>query len=186
MSSCVDLLKGINPSCDALKKAGGVNKRIWICQKNQITAYTKDADGNLDSITLDTTNSITSKLKKFIGQTYKNSATYELQVGENVNTFNHSLAMVIYHSTHAERDTIEQLVNAEDLVAFIETNAGQIEVLGFELGIKASAGTGGTGVNLNDATSYTLTLSGQQRKLPQLMLVTDLAGTITYLDNLSA
>jgi hypothetical protein len=187
MSSCVDLIQGLNPSCEALNKAGGVNKRVWIGQLSQLTPatpYTDDVDGYITALSLITTSPV-QKLHKFIGKTYKNNGSYELQVGENVNTFNHSATLLLYHFTPEDRKAIEQLANADDLFVIFETEAGQVEVFGIEKGLNASAGSGGTGTNLNDTTAYTITVSGQQLNMPKLMKVTDLAGTITYLDGIS-
>jgi len=60
-------------------------------------------------------------------------------------------------------------------------------VFGIDLGLNASALSGGTGTLLNDKTSTTLTLSGEQTSMPKLFLNGGtLAASITYLDNISA
>lgn len=190
MATCVDLISGLDPSCDALSKVGGVKKRVWVtqlAQLNQSTPFSVDGDGYIDAITMALDpSSVAYKLKKFIGKKSKNAGTYELTIGENVNTYNTSFTLVLYHFTPEDREAIESLVNAEDVVVFAETEAGQIEVFGIEQGLMASAGTGGTGTLLNDNTAFSLTLSGEQKKLPYLFdSGTGLAGSISYLDGLS-
>lgn len=185
--ACIDLLSGINASCDALNKVGGVNKRVWIGQLSQVTSYDTDANGYIDTITMaDDASSNPYTLKKFVGKKTKNSGTYELTAGENVNTFNTSFNLEVFHFTPEDRTNLEALINADDVFVIAQTDAGQIEVFGIDEGLNASAGSGGTGVNLQDKTSFTLTLSGEQRKLPYLFLNGGtLAASITYLDGIS-
>jgi hypothetical protein len=94
--------------------------------------------------------------------------------------------LVLYHYTPADREAIENLVNADDLFALFETEAGQIELFGITQGLNASAGTGATGVLLQDNTAFSLTLSGEQLSMPKLFLNGGtLADSITYLDGIS-
>lgn len=186
MSSCVDLIQGLNPSCEALNKVGGVNKRVWIGQMSQLDeAIPFVVDTNTGYVTAlgFISTSPAQKLFRFIGKTYKNSGSYELQVGENANTYNHSVTLALYHFTPEDRKTIETLAKADDVFVIIETEAQQVEIFGFNKGLTASAGTGGTGTNLNDSTAYTLTLSGQQLTMPKLMFITSFAATVDYLND---
>lgn len=185
--ACVDLLNGITASCSALNKVGGANKRVWIGQLSQLASYTTDGDGYIDDVTMgQDASSVDYTLKKFVGKKNKNSVTYEVTAGENVNTYNTSLTIEVFHYTPEDREAIEALVNADDVFAFVQTDAGQIEAVGIDLGLNASAGSGGTGVNLQDKTSMTLTLSGEQMTLPKLFLTGGtLAASIAYLDAIS-
>lgn len=183
MASCIDLTAGLDPSCAALNKVGGVNKRVWIGQLSQLNSYATDINGYVSGITLATYET----LFKFIGKTYKNSGAYEGTIGENVNTFNQSVTLELYHSTPADREAIESLYNADDVFVFVETNAGQIELFGIEQGLNASALSGGTGTALQDKTSTTLTLSGEQTSMPKIFLNGGtLAASISYLNGISA
>jgi hypothetical protein len=185
--ACIDLLNGIAASCDALNKVGGVNKRLWIGQLSQVTGYTQDAHDFINTITMgQDASSNPYTLKQFTGKKNKNNGTYELTAGENVNTFNTSFNLEVFHYTPEDRANLEALINADDVFVIAQTDAGQIEVFGIDEGLNASAGSGGTGVNLQDKTSFTLTLSGEQRKLPYLFLNGGtLATSITYLDGIS-
>ena len=63
---------------------------------------------------------------------------------------------------------------------------GKIEIYGLDKGLEASALAGGTGVALQDDNGITLTLSGEQTKLPEFFLVGGaLATSVAYLDNIS-
>jgi hypothetical protein len=183
MASCVELIAGLDASCAALNKVGGVKKRVWITQLSQLSAtspYTVGANGYITAITMGTDGSGNDyTLKQFVGKKSKNSIALALTVGPNVNTHKTDFLLALYHFTPADRESIETLINCEDVVVFAETEAGQIEVLGIDQGLNASAGTGGVGVNLQDATEYMLTLSGEQRNLPYLFDTSDPATPVT-------
>lgn len=187
MADCITrIVDGLDPSCEALDKVGGVKKRVWIGNKDEITAYTQDGNSYVDAITLET--SPAASLYQFIGKTYKHNGGLTGEIGENTNIIVQALNLVLYYATPAEREAIEGLYKADDVVAFIETEAGQIEIWGLDRGLRASALAGGTGTALNDSTAITLTLTGQEDALPYVFRAgssTSLATSIAYLDALS-
>lgn len=188
-SICGDLINGVNPNCEALNKAGGINQRVWLTQKSQITGYSQDAvTKDIKAFAMDTASAIANTLKKFIGKKFKNNTAFPLVVGENVNTWNHTLAFAYYYSTSIELETLEQLGNADDVIAIVEGNDGKLMVYGVEFGLNASAGEGGSGTLLNDNTSFLITLSGEQTETPRYFNVSTgatLAQNIAYLDGIS-
>ena len=183
---CVTLLDSLDPTCSALKKLGGVNKRVYIGQLSQLSSYSQDpTTKDITTITMGACGSTAYMLKKFVGKKFKHNGTYEVVVGENVNTVNQSAILVLYHFTSRDKEKIEQLINAEDLFLIMENNAGQVEVWGIELGLNTSAGSGGTGALLNDPTAFTITLSGEQSTLSRIFNVgptSTLAQNLAYLD----
>lgn len=189
MPNCNDLLAGLDPACDALNKVGGVNKRVWIGLKSNITMST-DTAGYINSVSMGVVGSIAAKLFKFIGKRDKNNATWALTAGENINTFNHTAMLELFYSTPTQLLSIERLCNADDMVVFMQQNDDKIIVLGLDLGLNTSAGEGGTGVVLNDSTGYKVTLSGEQKIMPQYFSVNGATATIAqniaYLDALSS
>lgn len=186
-TQCNDLISGIDPTCDALNKVGGVNKRVWLGLKSNIS-YTIDSNGYVSAITMATVGSISAKLWKFSGKRDKNSFSFPLTAGENINTFNHTAVLQLYYSTPSELEALNQAANADDVVCFMQGNDDQIYILGLGKGLNASAGEGGSGVLLNDSTAYTLTLSGEQTEPPHIFRTVAGASISTltaYLDNLS-
>jgi hypothetical protein len=187
--NCIDLIRGVNPSCDAQNKVGGINKRVWIGQLNMLNAsasYTEDVNGYVNSLNLLSVASIPYTLKKFIGKKSKNSTTNEVVVGENTNTVNQSTILALYYSTPTEREAIEALINADDVFVAVQGQYGGIEIYGLDFGLNCTAGTGGLGALLNDNTAFVVTLSGEQLGLPKQFLVGGtLANTITYLEGIS-
>lgn len=188
-TNCNDLLAGMNPGCDGFNKVGGINKRVWIGKKDNIT-YTVDGNGYVNSVTMATIGSLSSKLYKFIGKRDKNSASWPMTAGDNVNTFNHTVMMELFYSNPTELLALEALSNSDDNIIFIQGNDDRIIALGLENGLNASAGEGGTGTLLNDSTAYKLTMTGESRYMPKYFSVNGtnatVAANIAYLDALSA
>lgn len=186
--SCNDLIRGLNPLCDALNKVGGANKRIYIGVKSQITGYSQLGNGDINSISMDNNGSVPFTLYKFTSKRDKNSGSFPLTIGENVNTFNHTVVTSLHHSTSTDLDTLEKLSNEDDVFAILQGNDGKLLVFGIDLGLNASAGEGGTGTVLNDSTAYKLTLSGEQMKAPRYFNVNasaTLAQNLAYLDSIA-
>ena len=77
------------------------------------------------------------------------------------------------------------MFDAQELVVFFENNNGKIEVYGLDKGLEGSALVGGTGTKLQDDTAVTITLTGDQNKLPYFFLYGgSLDTSIQYLDNI--
>lgn len=198
--ACTNLTRGLDPSCEALKKLGGVAKRVWVGQLSQLDSYEVEGSTlDIKSLTMALESPGDYTLKKFIGRKLKNSATSPIEVGENINVFNQTVNLVLYYKTSLELSAIEGLVNAEDLFVLLENMDGDIEVYGIDTegtgssddplgGLNASAGDGGTGTALNDSTAYTVTLSGQHRVIKRIFNISTsatLAQNIAYLDAIS-
>ncbi|GAI94906.1 unnamed protein product, partial [marine sediment metagenome] len=119
---------------------------------------------------------------------FTNSGAFPLTVGPNVNTFNHTVALLFFYSSSNELISLQELANADDLVAIVEGNDGKIQVYGATLGMNASAGEGGTGTLLQDEGGYLITLSGEQIETPRYFNTAtgaSLATNIAYLDGIS-
>jgi len=169
MATCTTrLTSGLDPSCEALDKIGGVNKTVYFGNLDDLT-FTTNAAGYINSVTLST--SPAGYLWKFIGKTMKNNSTAELQVGENTNTWKQAAILKLYYYFPDERAAIEALVTADDLVAFIQTESGLFEVYGWTKGIRAESATGANGILIQDDTSMTITISGEEVALPKVLQV---------------
>jgi hypothetical protein len=186
-TDCIDTLRSIGATCASVNQVGGVNKRLWITQLGQIASYTYDADGYVNTISMGTDNSSDSyKLITVTGKKFTHNGTLEGVVGNNVNLIKHNAIVKIYTDTPAQRDAVTALFKGQELVVFFENENGKIEIYGLDKGLEASALAGGTGVALQDDNGITLTLSGEQTKLPEFFLVGGaLATSVAYLDNIS-
>ena len=189
MSGCNDILLGSNPSCAAIKKPGGVKKRIWIGLKSEISGYTRNGGtDDIETISMAMNGSIPYTLKKFISKRDKINVQFPAVIGENVVTYNHQVSTPVFYSTTQELNNLEVLMSSEEVFVIVEGNDEKLMVLGIKEGMKASAGEGGLGVLVNDNTAYNITLAGEQTELPKYFNISTsatLAQNIAYLDAIS-
>lgn len=187
MADCVDLLRSIGASCAALEQVGGVNKRVWLTQLSQIDSSTKDANGYVNTIAMGNDGSAGYKLVTITGKKFTHNGSIEGVIGANVNLVSHTAVLKLFTETPTQRANVLTMFKAHELVVFFETESGNIEIYGFDKGMEASALAGGTGTALQDDTSITLTLKGEQTTLPDYFLADGtLATSIAYLDAISA
>jgi hypothetical protein len=165
MAGCSNSLTTLDPSCAALKKKGGFDKRIWVGSIADLDSVTYGTDQEVTAFTF----AAAKGFKTISGKRLKNGAETTLEAGENVNMRTQNLNVVLYAQSAAERASVEVLWDSDDVFAVAESNAGTIEVYGINkgsnsqfdnFGLKASAGTWNDGVALNDDTGIPTTLSG--------------------------
>lgn len=167
MATCTTkITAGLDPSCEALDKIGGVNKAMYFGNLDELT-FTTNVAGYIDSVAL--TASPAAFLYKFVGKSKKHNATFELNVGENTNTWKQTVIAKLYFYFPSERVAIEALTTADDLVAFIQTESGLFEVFGYMKGIRVESATGANGIMIQDDTSLTVTISGEEVSLPKVL-----------------
>lgn len=186
MSSCNALTRTINPSCEALKKPGGVGKRVLFGLLDDLTNVTFAADGT--NRILSFTFAATKGFIALTGKRDKHNGTMALEVAENKTLRNQTVNVVIFYKTPQELKAIEDLIDAEGVFAVFETNAGTFEAWGVNksaafdnYGLKAASIDGGTGTIQTDNASYALALSGLHENLELIYQTTDVSGTITGL-----
>lgn len=169
--SCVSLALGVQASCVATKKPGGLDKRVYLGLVSDLASVTFGADNSFTAFTFKDGKG----LVQYISKKDKNSATSALEVGENQNLRNHSVNLVVYWETAAQLKTLDDLLDTEGIFVIVETNYGTLEAFGLNkgsnfdnFGLKATANDGTSGVVLNDPTAFNLVLSGQHTNLQLL------------------
>lgn len=186
MAGCNTLTLSINPSCEALKKAGGVGKRVLFGLLEDLSAVEFAADGS--NRILSFTFAATKGFISLVGKREKHNGTMALEVAENKTLRNHTTNVVIFYKTPEELKAIEDIIDAEGLFVVFETNAAQFEAWGVNksaafqnYGLKAASIDGGTGTIQTDNASYALALSGLHENLELIYQTTDVSGSITGL-----
>jgi len=192
MSFCTDLTANLAPTCAAIKKSGGIDKRMWLGKLSDVTAFTAGTGNQITAITF-------ASMKGLItmtGKMEKNSFTAAGNVGENYTLRTHSVNFVAYYLTPADLAAIDDLIDQEQVFICYETNSGVIEMAGVNLsdnydnfGLNVSAIDGGSGVAKLDASQLALTFTGDQENLQLVFNDTaagapGLAADIAYLDAL--
>lgn len=166
--ACNELTRGINPNCEATRKPGGLNKRLYI---GLLT--------DLDAITFGTGNLVTGftfkagkGFVKVIGKREKHNSTMALEVGDNFSLRNHGINAVIYYNTPLELEALDAIIDVESAFVIAETNAGELECWGvnkganfLNFGLKPSAVEGGSGTAITDSNIYTLSFAGNHENL---------------------
>jgi hypothetical protein len=164
---CSNSLAALDPSCAALKKKGGFDKRFYVGSIADLTAVT--ITSGIQEVTAFTF-AATTGFKKIIGKRLKHGASTTLEAGEVVNMRVQNFNAVLYAQSALERQAIEELADAEDIFIVAESNSGTFEVFGINngsngqfdnFGMKATAGEWKHGVLLNDDTSVSMTFSGE-------------------------
>jgi len=193
--SCNTVTLGIDPACAATNKKGGLNKRIYITDKANVTAYT--IDGTSKKIT-GITMTVSTYLYKFVSKdNMRNSYKASLVPGENANMWNHILDAVLYADTQLEYNAINALCNANEVLAIVQRNSGEFMILGLDTelgnpsepegGMKAASAEITSGIQINDDTSIKVSLSGQISHPPvRCFFAATQTLEIAYLDALLA
>jgi len=167
MSCVTSLSTGLAGTCEAVKKAGGVNRSIYAGSVKDLSGITYDAThGGIDGLTFTTG----KQLVKLTGRMEKNTASEPITAeGEgNVNIFVHTVQPVLYHATQAERNAIEELFALDQAFFIVPMRSGQIVVYGLskedhpfsDFGLKLAEGDDAVGIQLNDQNAQTATFSG--------------------------
>jgi hypothetical protein len=168
MAGCNVLTKGINPNCEATRKPGGLNKRVYVGLLSDLASVTFGTGNIVSALSFNDD----AGLVKFIGKREKHNTAMTLEVGENFNLRNHAVNLVAYYNTSAELEALDQLIDVEGAFMIAETNSGEIEVWGMNIGsnfanfgLKASAIEGGSGTAIVDSNIYTLSMTGNHENL---------------------
>jgi hypothetical protein len=186
MAECLSSLEaGVQASCNAIKKVGGLDKRIYLGAIGDLSAVGLGAGNSVESFTFKPDKGFV----KMIGRKEKNSAGSDIEVGENVNLRNQNVNLAVYYETAADLAAIDAIIDNEGMFAVVETNPGSLEVFGINkvnfdsYGLKVSANPGASGLLLNDSTAFAMVLSGGFTNLQlQYKPATALATNITALD----
>lgn len=168
MPACNELTRGINPNCEATRKSGGLNKRLYIALLSDLTAITFGAGNLVTALTFEATKGFV----KFIGKREKHNSTMALEVGDNFNLRTHGINAVAYYNTPEELQALDTLIDVEGAFIIAETNAGELEAYGVNIGsnflnfgLKVSGIEGGSGTAITDSNIYTLSMSGNHENL---------------------
>jgi len=186
MACVTSLTTGLDGTCEAVKKVGGVNKSIYAGSIKDLTSVTYGTDGDITGLTFDSN----KVLVKFTGRIGKNTASEPITAeGEgNVNIYTHTVQPILYHATQAERTAIEELFALDQAFFIVPMRSGQIVCYGIsndvntlqDFGLKLSEGDDAVGLALNDQNAQTATFAGEM--LHKAILFDE---SSSYADNIS-
>lgn len=188
-STCAKLNTDFAPTCDSIKRVGGMGSFMYVCNLKDIASYTVDATSkDIETIVMEST----TTLYKIEGRKAKNSGSIELQKGDSINTWMQKLNVVFYSHTSLLNTKIETFAEAEDLVFFVPDAGGYITVWGLDVnsgsisdpfgGLTAESGLMETGTEINGRKPMAITFSGELRNTERYF---NIDTTPTYTANIA-
>lgn len=187
MSTNCPIATAILPdNCETV--AGGTPDFLYITNKSQLTSFTATDDA-ISALTMAQYGS----LFKFYGRKNGNTFGEELANDGNGNrVITQTIEIRVQRKDILNRVAIDELIKADDLIAFIPTNEKHIEVFGiFDItdtnlvitkGGEVTGMTRATGQLVSDNAEYTITLTAVVKQASMLFLDTDFADSIDTLD----
>lgn len=170
-------------------QSGGVKPRAWAAQVEDFTgAKTYNPGGALSSFTLATG----ANFIKATGRALKGSGASALSQPVDGGVSNEQTVVLEFiYNNQAEANALMDLMRADGLTVFLETNTGTIRQYFAEFGSTNKTGEDGTGTVIADASGvFKLTVKGTESDLPLFFeavnanpLVSQLQASIEYLDN---
>jgi hypothetical protein len=155
------ITSGIGIACADLKRVGGLNKRLWLFNMDDLRT---PIDVTQTTITNLNFNAYAS-LFKFEGQKYAHSASAKLARTEAGNiSFAHEVNIKVNNTSGTEDQVIENLAVAE-VGAIVQTNNNEFFIFGAGNGLTCMELEDSTGTKLADEEVTVIKLSGSESTL---------------------
>ena len=178
------ILNGLISTCEDLRRSGGVNKRVYVFNIDDLidnTPYTFDTDGCISAINFDSYGGM------YEFQSTKNAHTAGYTVvnsGDGGNKFfQHDAVLKLFSNDCLDDQVIQDLI-VSDVGIIAETNNQEFKLYGGFNGMNVTDGTQNSGqVAASDITD-TITFVGEERDMPKRVVSGDYATTKAYLASL--
>lgn len=177
MANCA-ISSGIAVSCDDLRRVGGVAKRVWVGNLDDLVNPFPTGSAYVTNLELTTYQS----LYAFESSKFSHEANYTVAKSDGGNiSFNQTVVLRLFNNAPTDDAVIEDLTTS-DVFVIVQTNNNEFFIYGAGSGLGLTEGAGGTGRQLGDSTSTQLTLTGAEKELPKRFLRTDVQTTLAYLE----
>lgn len=178
--SCA-ITSGIGIDCDGLKRVGGVGKKAWIFNLDDLDSYTTGSDGCINQLNF----KAYKGLFEFASRKQAHSGGYVPVIGgEGGNKFfQHDVQLKLFSDDCTEDQVIEDLLVA-DIGIILETNNEEFKLFGGFNGMEQTGGSQNTGQAAASDISDTLIFQGEEQDLPKRVLDTDFNTTKLYIESL--
>jgi len=171
MSGC-GISNGISITCENLKKVGGVNKRVFAADVDDIESYTFDGSGYVTAINFATYGG----LREITGT--KKSHTFGSQLSKQqpggTTFYLHDLTLKLFPD-NPEEDSVVEEMGVADLVFVVQDNNEEFFILGGTNGMEQIEGVQNSGAESASDVSENLTFQGDEKTKPLRFLDTDFA-----------
>jgi len=148
------ITSGIGINCSDLRRTGGVAKKVWLGNIEDLRApFNADATSPISTIELNTYRT----LYAWEGAKFSHSATANMARTDSGNvSFTHELTLKVYNTSMADDIALENLSVAE-VFAVVQTLNDEFFIYGAANGMSASAIAAQTGKNAGDDSTTTVT-----------------------------
>ena len=182
-STYCGITSGLGITCDALKRVGGLNKRVWLFNisalASPIVALT---DGFVTNIPLTTYQTLYS----IDGTKFAHSFEVNEQRSDEGNVqWEHKLMLKVINITPTADAILEDLTVSE-VGAIVQTNNLEFLILGAQNGLTCTEQKLISGQKSGDSSSSSLTLTGSEQSIYKRLLRTDANTTLAYLNAMTA
>jgi len=165
-------------SCDDLRRVGGLAKRVWVGNLDDLSNPIPTGAGYVTNLELSTYQSLFA----FESSKFSHEANFQAVKSDGGNvTINQTVILRMFNNDPTDDGIIEDMLTS-DVFVIIQTNNNEFFIYGAGSGLGLTDGTGGSGRQLADSTVTQLTLTGSERELPKRFLRTDVQTTLNYLN----
>tara|TARA_R110000868_G_scaffold378961_2_gene644615 strand:+ start:614 stop:1159 length:546 start_codon:yes stop_codon:yes gene_type:complete len=174
-----NITAGITISCDALKRVGGLNKRLWLFNISSLnTPIVALTDGFVTDIPLTTY----ATLYKIEGNKYSHSFEVNEQRSDEGNVqWEHKLMVKIVNTTPTD-DAIFEDLTVSEVGAIVQTGNNEFLILGAQNGLTSTESKLQSGQKSGDSSASSITLTGNEQSIYKRLLRTDFNTTLAYLN----
>lgn len=172
---------GIGIDCNGLKRVGGVGKKAWIFNIDDLSSYTTGSDGCINQLNFNAY----AGLYEFASRKQAHSGGYTpVSGGEGGNKFfQHDVQLKLFSDSCTEDQVIEALLVSE-VGIILETNNEEFKLYGGYNGMEQTGGSQNSGQASASDIADTLIFQGEESDLPKRILDSTYAITKAYIESL--
>lgn len=173
------ITSGISISCSDLRRVGGVNKRLWLFNIDDLASPIVGAtSGYVTNIPLTTYRT----LYKIEGTKFAHSFEVNEQRTDSGNVqWEHKLMFKVFNTDPTEDAILESLTVGE-FGAIIQTNNLEFLILGAQNGLTSTEAKLKSGQKSGDDSTTEVTLTGLEQSVYKRLLRNDVNHTLAYLN----
>lgn len=173
------ITSGITIACSDLKRVGGLNKRLWLFNIDDLAQPLVALNsGFVTNIPLTTYRT----LYKIEGPKFAHSFSIKEQRSDDGNVqWEHSLNIKVYNTDPTEDATLENLTIGE-FGAVVQTNNLEFLILGGQNGLTSTESEVKSGQKSGDSSISNIVLTGNEASIYKRLLRTDVNSTLAYLN----
>lgn len=175
------ITRGIGIDCDGLKRVGGVGKKAWIFNIDDLGSYTTGSNGCINQLNF----TGYTGLFEFASRKQAHSGGYVPVIGgEGGNKFfQHDVQLKLFSDSCDEDSIIETLLVAS-VGIILETNNQEFKLFGGFNGMDQTGGSQNSGQAAASDIADTLIFQGEEQDLPKRVLDTNFETTKAYIESL--